>query len=142
MKRALAALLILSCGGDDEDVEGTGQACETADDCYADLEEEVEGTVQCLSVSGGYCTHTCTVDADCCAIDGECDYGDRGELVQICAPFTSQQDRWCFLSCEDSALARVPEEDRATFCEDISSDLGCRATGGGDPKKVCLPSGG
>jgi len=140
MKRLLAAALLLSCGGDD-DVEGTGQACEEVADCYADVEGEVEGEIACLDVSGGYCTHTCTVDSDCCAQEGECDYEDLGELIQVCAPFTSMEDTWCFLSCEDDALARVPEEDRATFCQDISPDLNCRATGGGDPKKACLPGG-
>jgi hypothetical protein len=140
MSIACVTFIVAGCGGD-EGVEGTGQSCAKEADCYADLEGEVPGTPLCLDASGGYCTHTCTSDAECCSVEGECDFGDRGELLQVCAPFTSLEGTWCFLSCEDDILAELPEGERETFCEDISPDLHCRATGGGDPRKVCLPSG-
>jgi hypothetical protein len=136
---ALAAALA-GCGGDD-DAEGTGQTCAKTADCYGGIDGAVPGTPLCLDVSGGYCTHTCANDAECCSIEGECVFGERGELPQVCAPFTSMEDTWCFLSCEDEFLATLPEAERDTFCESISPDLHCRATGGGDPRKVCLPSG-
>jgi hypothetical protein len=139
MRALLLVTWIAGCGGND--VQGTGQACAHTSDCYANIDGGVPGTPLCLDVSGGYCTHTCASDAECCSVPGECDFGDRGELVQVCAPFESLGGTWCFLSCEDAILATLPEEQRATFCEDTSPDLHCRATGGGDPKKVCLPSG-
>jgi hypothetical protein len=99
----LAALLIgcagaLACGDDDGDSPGSaGAACELPDDCYADVDHaEIAGEVQCLDrVPGGYCTHTCTTDEDCCAVEGECD-----GRPQVCAPFESTGTMMCFLSCE------------------------------------------
>lgn len=148
MFRLLTTLLscsiatLAACGDDDDDdLEGTGQMCEVTEDCFAGL-EDVPGDPNCFTnVEGGYCSHTCASDAECCSVEGECDFGERGQLSEVCAPFESFDDTWCFISCEDDILAALPEQDRDTYCEDVSPDLHCRATGGGDPRKVCLPDG-
>lgn len=128
-----SAVLIQACGGDEEQA---GQACEVADDCYPDLDvADLKGEVQCLDkVAGGYCTHLCTTDADCCAVTGEC----KGGHPQVCAPFESTGLMMCFLSCEKDALGG---EDEATFCQSFANDgFGCRSTGGGsENRKVCTP---
>lgn len=149
MRLAIAVALASSLGvlgagcgdDDDDDLQGTGGSCEVTADCFAGL-EGIPGEPRCFTnVQGGYCSHTCASDAECCSVAGECDFGERGTLPEVCAPFESFDGDWCFLSCEDDLLAALPAEDRDTYCEDISPDLHCRATGGGDPRKVCLPDG-
>lgn len=51
-------------------VEQAGQSCKVAADCYPNLDGgATKGAVQCLDrVTGGYCTHLCATDADCCAV--------------------------------------------------------------------------
>ena len=123
-----------ACGhGDGEGASGAGSACEVPDDCYPEADaEEIRGEVMCLDrVPGGYCTHTCTTDADCCAAQGECD-----GRPQVCAPFESTGTMMCFLSCE---AADVGQDDPDGYCRDTaSSEFSCRSTGGGsNNRKVC-----
>ncbi|MBI2893581.1 MAG: hypothetical protein HYY06_08505 [Deltaproteobacteria bacterium] len=144
MTRSLLAALMVSLWGcgDDDDSSGTGQTCEVAEDCYRSVAGDVPGDPNCFTnVEGGYCSHTCTSDEECCSLEGECDFGGRGSLEEVCAPFEAFAGTYCFLSCEDDVLQLLPEDQRDTYCEDISSDLHCRATGGGDPRRVCLPEG-
>jgi hypothetical protein len=139
-----------ACGGDDEETnepdgvgaggsfpEHTGASCDTAADCYPGLDGgTVEGTVECLEEArDGYCTHTCTDDGDCCAVEGEC----KTDIVQICSPFQSNDDRYCFLSCEPDDL--VGTDDEAEYCQlEASPDFICRSSGGGsDNRKICMP---
>lgn len=154
---ALAVLFLMAgtafasaCGSDDDDDGGgggsggtgggspdnVGSVCASAADCYPTLEAgALKGEAQCLDrTDEGYCTHLCTVDADCCAVDGECKTG----LKQVCAPFESTNKTMCFLSCEDADIGGADAEQ---YCRDnVSPDFGCRSTGGGkDNKKVCFP---
>lgn len=124
----------MACGDDDADGrQGAGAACDAPDDCYADVDHaELQGEVQCLDrVPGGYCTHTCASDADCCAVDGECD-----GRPQVCAPFESTGIMMCFLSCEGVEEAN---DDPDGYCHDHASpEFTCRSTGGGSMnRKVC-----
>lgn len=129
---ALALLFVGAACSDDKGTD-TGNSCEVVDDCYPNVDhEELSGTAQCLDrVAGGYCTHECETDADCCAAEGEC-ADDAPE--QVCAPFESTGQRLCFLSCEGQ-----PED----YCQtELSEDFGCRSTGGGsDNRQVCTPNG-
>lgn len=135
---ALAATLAAACHDDDDDGLGnnTGSPCETADECFPDVVDGgLIGDPVCLDrVEDGYCTHTCTDDADCCAAEGEC----SNDFDQVCAPFESTDDYYCFLSCET-----LPEgyEDENAFCQEFAhSEFICRSTGGGsDNRKVCVP---
>ena len=96
---------------------------------------QLAGDMQCLDrVPGGYCTHECTTDADCCAVPGECDVND----VQVCAPFESSGLMLCFHSCESADLPDGADD--TAFCQGINLGFGCRSTGGGsDNRKVCVP---
>jgi len=139
---ALVAMLGLALGAagcDDDDDDGdlddqTGGSCETAADCYAGVDTEAMPYPPiCMDrVETGYCTHSCVTDADCCSVEGECDDG----RPQVCAPFESTGEYYCFLSCED-----VPEAEEADYCATYANaDFGCRSTGGGsDNRKVCVP---
>jgi len=132
--------------------EHVGQSCTAATDCYKGLEGgSVKGTVQCLDrVTGGYCTHLCQTDADCCAVPGECVTGFK----QLCAPFESTGQMMCFLSCESGDLHTIPTDagvdaagtvpDPTVYCQYyVGTDFLCRSTGGGrDNKQVCVPGGG
>lgn len=157
---ALVALVGLfgACGSDDDDnntgssgssgtgggsPEQTGSTCEVASDCYPALDGgTLEGEAMCLDrVQGGYCTHTCTSDDDCCAVDGECDT----DLPQVCSPFESTGQNMCFLSCEKADMQPYDGgtgwADDNEFCQrEASSDFICRSSGGGsDNRKVCVP---
>jgi hypothetical protein len=129
----IAGLLVL--GGCGNDGEKTGQSCEVADDCYPGVDhEDLSGEVACLDrVAGGYCTHECVTDEDCCAVPGEC----ATDAPQVCAPFESTGIYRCFLSCEASVIG---DQEGNDYCGEFAHrDFICRATGGGDPKKVCVP---
>lgn len=121
--------------GDDTSPDMVGEACEVVDDCYDDVDHaDLAGEVQCLDrVPGGHCTHLCQSDADCCAIEGECET----DLPQVCAPFESTGLMMCFLSCEGEDVGDDPD----AFChEHAHPDFGCRSTGGGSAnRKVCVP---
>lgn len=147
-----------SCGGDDESNGGsgggagtsgsggaggspdnTGSTCATADDCYPGV-TGLSGEPRCLDrVRGGYCTHLCETDDDCCAAEGEC----RSDLAQVCSPFESTGVRQCFLSCEAEDIRRTDGGaiDEQEFCQRFASrDFICRSSGGGSAnRKVCLP---
>lgn len=147
MRAAIAPLLLLAlatgCGSDDPGPGPSGQAgsaCTSAAQCYSGLAEAsaVQGTVQCLDkIGGGYCTHTCAADSDCCAVPGEC---PRAAL-QVCAPFENQPDQYCLLSCEDADIAKAGFTDATDFCHRYASAaFGCRSTGGGaNNRKICAP---
>src|SRR5690242_4439974 len=80
--------------------EQVGQPCATPSDCYPGLQEagSLRGAVQCITkVPGGYCSHLCAQDSDCCAVPGEC----RSGFPEVCAPFENTSTMYCFLSCED-----------------------------------------
>jgi len=129
----LGYLCSVACGNDGEADGSAGAACDVPDDCYADADpEEIEGDVQCLDrVPGGYCTHTCLTDMDCCAAQGECD-----GRPQVCAPFESTGVMMCFLSCEG---VDESEDDPDGYCHEYASEsFSCRSTGGGsNNRKVC-----
>ena len=127
--------------------EQVGQSCKVATDCFPGIEAgALKGAVQCLTrVTNGYCTHSCTTDADCCAVPGECKTGFR----QVCGPFESTGQMMCFLSCEDADLHAAPDGgtavlDSTVYCQTYaSSEFSCRSTGGGkNNRKVCVPGGG
>jgi hypothetical protein len=131
-----AATFALAIACHDDTPELVGQPCESPADCYPDVDHStLLGEVECLDkVEGGYCTHLCEVDDDCCAVEGECVSG----FPQVCAPFENQPDKRCFLSCEDSDLGDLgPDE----YCQTYAHpSFGCRSTGGGsENRKVCVP---
>jgi hypothetical protein len=136
--------LAWACCNDDETASGdasglhnqTGETCAVADDCYDGVADgTILGDVQCLDrVAGGYCTHLCTNDGDCCAVDGECATGEK----QVCGPFESTGMNMCFISCEKTDVVGDPD----TFCQGFHPDFICRSTGGGSTnRKVCVPGG-
>ena len=137
----LAAGPLAGCGDDDAD---TGEACSVPDDCYDDVIEEnrdmIAGEIECLDrVEGGYCTHQCETDDDCCLVDGECD--DSGDHRVICSPFENESGiKRCFLACEAEDIGDLEENE---FCQDFANDeFGCRSSGGGsENRKVCVPPG-
>jgi hypothetical protein len=135
---AIALVVGQACHDDGADGnENTGEVCVTADACYPDLDDpdSLRGAAYCLDrVEGGYCTHACETDADCCAVPGECET----DLPQVCGPFESTGLRLCFLSCEGADLDGLDGE---TYCHDYAHPaFGCRSTGGGaDNRKVCVP---
>ncbi|HEY3235846.1 MAG TPA: hypothetical protein VGJ84_14105, partial [Polyangiaceae bacterium] len=122
--------------------EQTGSMCRSPSDCYPMVNPTMlRGAVECLAVSGGYCTHQCGSDSDCCAAPNEC----KTNLRQVCSPFTSMAGQRCFLSCEpgdlrpaDGGIGPVDEQE---FCQrEASPYFICRSTGGGSAnRKVCLP---
>jgi hypothetical protein len=135
--------LYAACGSDTpppQQTESTSQPCTVKTDCYPGLEA---GTLQggepvCITkVPNGYCTHICSGDRDCCAVPGEC----KTHYPQVCAPFENMSTMmYCFLSCEDSDWADAGLASADTFCGTYAgAGLTCRATGGGAPRKVCMP---
>jgi hypothetical protein len=139
----LCTIGLAACGDDDNHADGdgspdnAGEMCEVAEDCYPDLEGDLSGDPVCLDkVEGGYCTHLCETDEDCCAVEGEC----VTDLPQVCAPFESTGMKMCFLSCED---ALVGEQDSNAYCvENAHPRFICRSTGGGaENRRVCVPEG-
>jgi hypothetical protein len=146
---ALVIALAVSCDDDDRNdddgssssgtglTDQTGEACAVADDCFATIaRDDIEGEIQCLDrVDGGYCTHDCIDDEDCCAVEGECEDGQ----TQVCGPFESTNLMLCFISCEDADIDNLDPEE---YCAGFHADFICRSTGGGgDNRKVCVPSG-
>ncbi|MGH1340657.1 MAG: hypothetical protein ACRBN8_03835 [Nannocystales bacterium] len=130
----LGYLCSVACGDSGVEADGSaGATCDVPEDCYGDVDpEEIAGAVQCLGrVPGGYCTHACATDADCCAAAGECD-----GRPQVCAPFESTGEMMCFLSCEGVDEA---QDDPDGYCHEYASEsFSCRSTGGGsNNRKVC-----
>ena len=115
---------------------GVGGACELADDCFPGIDRSaLEGDVECLTrVSGGYCTHSCDEDLDCCAVAGEC----LSDSVQVCAPFENSAAKSCFLACEPADIGDMDENE---YCAEFAHPaFSCRSSGGGsENRKVCVP---
>jgi hypothetical protein len=136
------AVIVAACGADGPSAAptNTGQSCASADQCFAGVDAgAIVGTPICLDkVPGGYCTHSCTADADCCAAPGECPRG----LAEVCGPFESTGQMDCFLSCETADLQRSGYTDSNAYCAYFaSSAFICRSTGGGaNNRKVCVPN--
>jgi hypothetical protein len=132
-----AASVIAGCRGDDGDgnidEEYVGDVCDDASECYPEIAADaLSGEVICLTrVEGGYCTHECESDTDCCAAEGECVTG----LEQVCAPLESEEEMFCLVTCEQTA-----ESD--DYCEtEVHPAFHCRSTGGGsENRRVCLPN--
>lgn len=137
---ALALPLLLASCGDDDDDDGddgnVGSSCDAPNDCYPGIApQDLQGDVVCIDrVEGGYCSHLCQTDANCCAVPGECDDGHP----QVCSPFESATDLYCFLSCED---AEVGDLDPNDYCDTYAHrGFQCRSSGGGsENRKVCTP---
>lgn len=132
--------LLPACSSDDDGgPTNTGQACASADQCYPGVKAgELLGDAVCLDkVTNGYCTHHCTQDSDCCAATGEC----TGGHAEVCSPFESTGELYCFLSCEDSDLEKTKVTDPDQYCHAYAGPtFGCRSTGGGsENRKVCMP---
>lgn len=143
---ASALGLWVGCSSDDPApvvAENTGSSCTSPSQCYPGVADAgaLKGTVLCLDrVPGGYCTHECTTDADCCAVEGEC----RTGFKQVCAPFESTGKMMCFLSCEGADVTAAPDAgttDTTEYCHRYANQaFGCRSTGGGAKnRKVCVP---
>ena len=145
-------LLHAGCSDDDEQRGGpagagglppdnTGSVCTVPADCYPGIDQTMlGGEVQCLDrVDGGYCTHLCSTDDDCCAVPGEC----KTDIDQVCSPFESTGMRMCFLGCERADIdgwdGGVVDENE--YCQRrVHSDFICRSSGGGSQnRKVCVP---
>lgn len=133
-----AAPLATGCGGGGDN---TGRECQSADECFPEVEGDLNGgEAICLDrTPEGYCTHGCTQDADCCALDGEC----RTDIRQVCAPFESTGMMMCFLSCEAADLEDAGYQDADSYCNDLAArNFTCRSTGGGGlNRRVCFPPG-
>jgi len=141
---AAVSALFAACGSDPEPapIENAGSSCSTPAQCYPNLDGgTLKGAVQCLTkVAGGYCTHLCTSDADCCAVPGEC----TGPQKQVCSPFESTGQMMCFLSCEDADVKAADPayaSDTTGYCHRYANAaFGCRSSGGGTKnRKVCVP---
>ncbi len=137
---ALGLAQLVACGGDDQPPPtNTGQACSAVEQCYPNVEEgALLGDAVCLDrVEGGYCTHLCTQDSDCCAVPGEC----AGDHAEVCAPFESTGEQYCFLSCEEADYEGTGIRDADLYCATYAgSAFHCRSTGGGSKnRKVCVP---
>jgi len=130
-----------ACGDDSGPPVGeqTGQSCTSAAQCFLDAHDAAlqGGATVCLDkVTDGYCTHVCTVDADCCAVPGEC----RTSYRQVCSPFESTNTKYCFLSCE-VVPGDADVNDADAFCGAYAhAGFGCRSSGGGSQnRKICVP---
>jgi len=149
-------LLSVSCGKDDDGNGGvvaaagaggniiapgqTGSTCKLATECFADVAKgALQGDALCLDrVRGGYCTHTCTQDSQCCAAPGEC----KTAHAEVCSPFESADTMMCLLSCEKADVELAPGMiDDQAYCQRFAgSDFSCRSSGGGNQnRKVCVP---
>jgi hypothetical protein len=120
----------------------TGMACTKATDCYPGVDVDagaIAGEVMCLPLQGGYCSHTCTMDTDCCKAKGECQSGIR----EVCAPLESNPQTYCFVSCEAADITPTGDggADPNAFCASVAgAGFNCRSTGGGaNNKKFCAP---
>jgi hypothetical protein len=138
---AVAALLAgAACSGGGAS-PAAGQPCTQPTDCYRGVADAgaLLGQVMCLPLQGGYCSHTCTTDGDCCAVPGECVAG----IKEVCAPLESNPQTYCFVSCESADIAATPGggADPNAYCASFArAGFNCRSTGGGSAnKKFCAP---
>ena len=113
----------------------TGEQCTTADDCFADVmqRDDIAGEFICLDrVEGGYCTHECVMDEDCCAVEGEC----PEQTEHVCGPFESTGIMMCFISCEDADVGgEDPQRIASVFT--ATSSVGRRAAAQPIARYVC-----
>ena len=137
---ALVGLAVVaSCSG--SSAPPTGHACAQASDCYPGLDAgALSGQVTCLSLPGGYCSHTCTMDSDCCAVPGECPNG----IKEVCAPLESNAQLYCFVSCGAADIGTTGDggtADTTAYCQrNAGATFTCRSTGGGTSnRKFCGP---
>ncbi len=136
-------IAVFACGSDEPAPPApanTGSSCTADNQCFAALDAAAlkGGAPLCLTrAPGGYCTHRCGANTDCCAITGECPSG----LTEVCASFESTAEMYCFLSCEDSVVTKAGLTDSNAFCQQYANrSFICRSTGGGaNNRKVCLP---
>lgn len=115
----------------------TGQGCMVVEDCYPGVDPALLPGVDCVEkFPGGFCTHTCEVDEDCCAVEGECADG----LVYVCSPYENDKTKRCFLGCGAEVLGDV---DGAAHCSNyVSPAYVCSSSGGGpENREVCRPPG-
>lgn len=134
---------LLGCGDDNPTpppVDNAGSSCSNAAQCYAGIDGGTlqGGAAECMSkVAGGYCTHKCTADSDCCAVPGECLTGHP----QVCSPYENSTEKYCLLSCEDAEIAAAGSTDGNAYCSYwANTSFGCRSSGGGaQNRKVCMP---
>jgi hypothetical protein len=132
-----------ACGGNDNaPAPGgqTGASCASEAECYPSVADKstIQGEVQCLAkVPGGYCTHLCNADDDCCKAAGEC-----GGHPEVCAPFENQAQDYCFLSCESNDVKSAGYTDATQYCHDFASAaFTCRSTGGGSGNRMICSAG-
>jgi hypothetical protein len=137
----LAILLGPTIGCSSGAVQKTGQPCSQPGDCYPGIDAgALQGSVVCLGLTNGYCSHTCTRDSDCCAVSGECT-GVR----EVCAPLESNAQTYCFVSCAPTDLPGPSTGDGGTdpnaYCAQVAgTGFNCRSTGGGaGNRKFCAP---
>ncbi|WP_394846231.1 hypothetical protein LZC95_02055 [Pendulispora brunnea] len=134
-------LALVACSSSSSDSDDrpppTGLTCSNPNQCYSGLDAAaLRGNVVCLTeLKDGYCTHTCSEDADCCAIAGECANG----IKEVCSPVQSAEQKYCVLSCESANLPAGA--DANAFCrERANPNFTCHSTGGGSQnRKFCGP---
>ena len=122
MSRLTSCLLVFALAACGDDKDGDYYAdCAVADDCELPDDAPEDAELACLVSSDvGICSHTCDEDSDC---------GDE----ELCSPFESEDEQYCFLSCEEIPDDQTEEE----VCGDNAT---CRSTGGGsDNRKICFP---
>jgi hypothetical protein len=136
----LLGTMALACSGSSSPPP-TGKSCMKPSDCYSGVADAgaLSGAVVCLSLQGGYCSHKCTTDSDCCKVPGEC----PGGIKEVCAPLESNAETYCFVSCEAADIAPSGDggADPTAYCHSVAgSGFTCRSTGGGaNNKKFCGP---
>jgi hypothetical protein len=138
---SLTLIAIFACSNGNT-TSNTGSACAKTADCYPGIDASaLKGTATCLTqIQGGYCTHTCSADGDCCAVSGECPKGFK----EVCASFESTGMKYCFIGCDAADIAADPNPgttDPNAFCQKWGgATFTCRSTGGGaNNRKFCGP---
>ncbi len=126
---APVVVVIVACSGGGQSV---GASCTQASTCYPGVNQTtIKGTATCLTaISGGYCTHTCTTNADCCAASGEC----KANFKEVCAPFESTGQTYCFLACDAASISASGAGNMSpdAYCQSYAgASFTCRSTGGG-----------
>jgi hypothetical protein len=142
LKRMLIVLVVglaAACSGGAK-APPTGQGCMKVSDCYPGLDAgALSGMVVCLPLQGGYCSHTCTADTDCCKVAGECPTG----IKEVCSPLQSNAATYCFVSCDTADITPTADggTDPNSFCKSAANpSFTCRSTGGGSAnRKFCGP---
>lgn len=112
-----------------------GRGCAVAEDCYPGVDRGALPVIDCVEkFPGGFCTHNCETDEDCCAVAGECADG----LVYVCSPYEDDKTRRCFLGC---GAEEIGGGDGTAYCsQQISPEYVCSSSGGGpENREVCRP---